>query len=455
MLRALTTLTLKNGRRYFHPGYSQELKLALPICPSDIDCRYSKPVWGNKIQELQLKNNNLHSYNTSNVNFYSEVISKYFGNNVFLLPTSHNTPISTALYSCRNLNADKFLTQIKNIGIMEDEVFNNTAKNRHKLLTTLNFCDSKREYNIVNGAIYGIFSNFGDSIYLANDYLQVSNNYLFVCNYPDKASQREIERCRIIATALHYGNMPILLDNDITFEGEANIKYIPAMIEENGQIYQLCITYNSSRSDLQCIDNINKYLKKLNEPLLKGLLLEPKIGMEKYFYHQDCIINFWSGDSKSNQLDHNIQMFNSEDDFLKHYIKNGIAIVVKQGFDERNMAILNRLFTKILYVDMNDDLLGANMIVHQKGIVGSSKINNTFKQELKDIFPFFLDFVHPSSGGGGAHKCCSNVISKNNSISVDEWTSLMDELGINLHKKFILGVQNELKRLFPSESTKE
>ena len=452
MLKTLRILTLKISRRQFHPGYSQERKLALPKCPSDINCSYYKPVWGNKIQELQLKNDNLHSYNTSNVNFYSNVISKYFKNNVFLLPTSHNTPISTALYSCRNLDADKFLTKIKNIGISEEEVFDNTSENRKKLLTTLNFCDDKKEYNIVNGAIYGIFSNFGDSIYLANDYLQVGKNYLFICNYPDKASQREIERCRIVATSLYYGNMPILLDNHLTFEGEANIKYIPAMIEEHGQIYQLCITYNSSRSELQCIDNINKYLKKLNVPLLKGITLEPKKGMEKYFYHQDCIINFCSGNSKPNQLDENVQIFNSEDDFWKHYLKNGIVINVKQGFDERNMAILNRLFAKILYIDMNDDLLGANMIVNQKGIVGSSKLNNKTKQELKENFPFFLDFEHPSSGGGGSHKCCSNVISKKKSISVDEWTSLMDELGINLHKQFIQGVQNELNRLFPSES---
>ena len=74
MLRTLRFLTPKIGRRYFHPGYSQERKLALPKCPSDIDCRYYKPVWGNKIQELQLKNDNLHSYNTSNVNFYSNLI---------------------------------------------------------------------------------------------------------------------------------------------------------------------------------------------------------------------------------------------------------------------------------------------------------------------------------------------------------------------------------------------
>ena len=32
----------------------------------------------------------------------------------------------------------------------------------------------------------------------------------------------------------------------------------------------MCISYNSSRSDLKCINNINKYLEKLNA-LLKNI----------------------------------------------------------------------------------------------------------------------------------------------------------------------------------------
>ena len=38
----------------------------------------------------------------------------------------------------------------------------------------------------------------------------------------------------------------------------------------------MCISYNSSRSDLKCINNINKYLDKLNFPLLKNINIEPK-----------------------------------------------------------------------------------------------------------------------------------------------------------------------------------
>ena len=443
MIQVLNT-SLKIAKRYYHPGYSPYRKMALPLCPLNNISKYYKPVWGNKIQEIQLNNKIIlyNSYITNHINIYSKLISNHFNNNVYFLPTSHNTPISTALYSCRNLDANKFLSKIDNTGISVDEVFVNTQENKKKLLSILKYCDNPREYNTLNNAIYGIFSNFADSIYIANDYLQVGKNYLFVCNYPSKASQREIERSRIIATALEYGNMPILLDNHINFEGEANIKYIPAIIEENNQKYQLCLTYNSSRSELECIENMNKYLKKLNVPLLKEIRLHPIKGYEKYFYHQDCIINFYS--------ENKLQIFNSEEDFLNNYEKNGTAIVIKRGFDDNNLKILNRLFKKIIYVNMEDDLLSANMIVNKYGIIGSSNINNKTKKEIRDNFPFFYDFEHPSSGGGGAHKCCSNVISKRKPISVSEWVSFIKDLGIEPGEQLIQGVKNELHRLYSS-----
>ena len=97
---------------------------------------------------------------------------------------------------------------------------------------------------------------------------------------------------------------------------------------------------------------------------------------------------------------------------------------------------------------MNDDLLAANMIVHKYGIIGSSDIDNKTKEDIRNNFPFFYDFKHPSSGGGGAHKCCSNVISKRKIISIDDWINFMKELGIEPGEQLIKGVQNELHRLF-------
>ena len=171
-------------------------------------------------------------------------------------------------------------------------LFINTEKNRKNVIL-FRFGFGKKNMDIIQTLLYGIFSNYADSIYIANDYLAVGDKYVIISNYPDLVSQREIEKCRIIAYSLLYGNYPILLNRYIKFEGEANIKFIPAYVMEKNQKYQLCLIYDSSRSTLDCISNINKYMKKLNLPLLKGIELKPIKGLETYFYHQDCIINFY------------------------------------------------------------------------------------------------------------------------------------------------------------------
>ena len=38
----------------------------------------------------------------------------------------------------------------------------------------------------------------------------------------------------------------------------------------------MCISYNSSRSNPNCIENINKYLERIQVPLLKPIQLSPK-----------------------------------------------------------------------------------------------------------------------------------------------------------------------------------
>ena len=275
-------------KRFYHPGFNNLKKLCLPKCPNNTSSEYYSPVWGNKIQEIQLEKNSF-CYNTNDINHYSNLINEFYNNNTIFLPTSHNTPIITAFNSLRNLDSDKFIPKISNKILDDEGVFVNSSENRNELLKILNFSESKKEKDILESAIYGIFSNFGDSIYIANDYLNVGDKFNIIANYPDQVSQREIERCRIAAYSLINGNYPIILDNDINFEGEANIKFIPAMINENNQLYQVCITYNSTRSNTNCINNINKYLQKLNLPLLKEVQLFPRKGMEKYFYHLDTL----------------------------------------------------------------------------------------------------------------------------------------------------------------------
>jgi len=424
-------------KRFYHPGYGNfnSKKLCLPLCPTNNIIKYDKPVSGNKIQELQFKKNIL-SYKTDDINYYSHKISDLFKNNTIYLPTSHNTPIIRAFQSCRNINSNKYIKIVEKMNITDnDGVFINNNINKNKLLYLLNFCGTIEEKKIIESAIYGIFSNYGDSIYIANDYLQVSNNHVILSNYPSEISQREIEKCRIVAYCLLLGNYPILLDNKFNFEGEANIKFIPArIINKSKNInYQMCISYNSSRSDLKCINNINKYLEKLDLPLLKNVNIEPKLYCKEYFYHLDCILNF--------SVDPQLQIFTSIDDFWANYKKNGTLIYEKNCIENKYLNILDKLFNKKIPVTKKDDLLSPNMIVSPNHIIGSSNISN------KNEIPNFFHFIHPSYGGGGAHKCCSNVINVNKSISIDEWLEFCKKLDINVKNDFILGIKSEIKRL--------
>ena len=56
---------LKNFRnfvRHYHPGFSKKNKLALPHVIVDTSCLYYNPVWGNGIQESQLKKGKIGYY---------------------------------------------------------------------------------------------------------------------------------------------------------------------------------------------------------------------------------------------------------------------------------------------------------------------------------------------------------------------------------------------------------
>ena len=93
------------------------------------------------------------------------------------------------------------------------KLFINNQPNRQKILSYLNNLLNqnklnKNDHDILTTAMYGIFSNFADSIYIANDYLNVGDNCVIISNYSNKSSQREIEKARIIATMLKYGKYP-------------------------------------------------------------------------------------------------------------------------------------------------------------------------------------------------------------------------------------------------------
>jgi len=57
----MTTFT----KRFYHPGFKLAKKLCLPKCPIGEKSIYFRHVWGNKVQELQLKEKtSKHFYDT-------------------------------------------------------------------------------------------------------------------------------------------------------------------------------------------------------------------------------------------------------------------------------------------------------------------------------------------------------------------------------------------------------
>ena len=396
------------------------------------------------MQENQLKHAQQNQYTTNDINKYSQQIKQFYTptlrverevyKRVQFVPTSHNTPIRTAIASLRNIKADKYLHWLDQQSLLNpivnpDGVFINTPDNRKTLFHMMNLCETHKERHIIEGAIYGIISNYGDSIYIANDYLCIDHDKVILANYPDKASNREIERCRVAAYALLNGNYPLLLDNDVEHEGEANIKFLPAKINNQEQI---CLSYESSRSTRKSINNINQYMKLFNLPTLKDICLYPRKDKQKMLYHFDCVSNFFTNET--------MQHFSDMTDFYDNYKPNGTA-VINDGLTPVSNRVLKRWFNNVVEVD---DPLGANMIMSQHGIVGCSdvELNGSFQTN-----PIFM-FKHPSTGGGGAHKCCSNVMKTNPPLQVEDWVHFLNQHNIPQPPlSFINGVKTEIERI--------
>lgn len=445
----------KMARRAFHPGFNESKKIALPLPPKGFECKYYKSVWGNEIQKRQMERNQ-NGYTTNDVIRTSHEIANFYEKRkqqTVFTPTSHNTPLRFALCSCRNVDYDLVDQLLRSLGDCLDDsgVFVNTEKNMSKALESLDFIHDLRQKKILESAFYGIFSNFADSIYIANNYLEVGDNYAVVANYPDMASQREVERSRVILFLLQNGKFPIVLQDDVNFEGEANVKFLPAVSDG----LQMAICYESSRSDYNAISDINIHLKKLNVRLIEPIYLNPKKDREEAFYHLDCILNF-----STNGV---IQNFEYVSEFYKKYRKNGVAIVANGGFEEEDLIILRRIFDKIHFVNTDEDPLIANMVINKNGIVGGKKINKDVLQKIRDHTEY-IGIDHPSLGGGGAHKCCSNVLEQSKSITIDEWINRSKYFGVNkvVTKEFVDVLKdhnsylqaNELNEMFDSVETK-
>lgn len=446
--------TIKNS---YHTGFHPKATIALPLPPINVNCIYSNYVKGNKIQKIQLKTNN--SYKTTTVIekiFKTALFLKKYERNVVYRPTSHNSSMISALGSCRKLegkNIDKIMYEIRDMLDIRGR-FINLEENRLNILSIIEKQDMDEDQRtILKRVMDGVFSNYADSIYIANDYLMVEDEekeYIIVANYPNGAEQREIERARIIATGLLYGQYPIILDKDVNFEGEANIKFLPYIFSDNcGKYHQLALSYDSSRSESKTIDSINIFLDKLGIPLIRGINILPKEKYKKIFYHQDCILNFSCNDQiKEVYINKPIESITT-DDIIKTYDKNGTIIIAKYGIKYSSYEILSQLFKNIIVVNEDEDILGANMIVTNNLVVGSSNINKETREKIVSVNKNFLGYIHPSSGGGGAHKCCSNTGGKGKlrPISIEEWLEFVDKLNMDVSEHLIISIKDEIERL--------
>lgn len=445
MFNIRKNLTRVKHVRHFHPGLVDNKTICIPLCPTDNKSQYYKHVWGNEVQEKQLATHN-YQYATNDVNKFSTAIKEFYAANhpdtIHFVPTSHNTPICTAFRNLRNINPTPYLDWLNHNQHIVDQngCFINTDDNCSHLLTVVNTGSTENERNVIECVLYGVMSNYGDSIYIANDYLCIDDDKVILANYPDKASNREIERCRVAAYALLNGNYPILLDNHVEHEGEANIKFLPAMLDASMTyphvhgVQQMCLTYQASRSSRECIKNINTYLERFKLPTLYDIHLKPRKGKERALYQLDCVVNFFSN---------SFQTFSNIDDFYENYESNGTAVMMKNGLDEPSTDIMKRLFKHIITVDEQDDPLAANVLMNPHGIVGSNKLKN--KGEFQLTRTLFFD--HPSIGGGGAHKCCSNVMKIIKPLSIEEWLDFMNYYNIPFSPSFLKGVYDEYDRI--------
>lgn len=443
---------LNHQKRFYHPGYlNQTMKIALPLPPKNLMCNYEAPVVGNAIQKLQLQSNI--GYNTNDIISKMDMAKQFYDtNHIEFVPTSHQTPVIIALNSCRNLNKETVDAAMRNLNknsfIDSNGLLNTEKYSASDILASVEGLNS----SVLNNAMRGIISNYADSIYIANDYLLVPGNdidYIFVANYPSGAEMRDVERARIVANGLLRGQMPIILDSNINFEGEANIKFLPLKIQCQNKQYQAALTYDSSRSESGAVKQINEYLERLGVASIFEIKLYPRKGIEEILYHQDCALNFYVDRNNVQCLDfgeNDIEMYDVDDIFAE-YTKNGCVAMIKDGLDADSTQIIFNLFDDVIEIDQNDDLLGANMIMSEFGCVGSSLLNESVKEKIRGKNKF-LEYEHPSVGGGGAHKCCSNITTNAGSeVSIEEWIQFVSHYDMDVSRNFIEAVGLEMQRL--------
>ena len=185
---------------------------------------------------------------------------------------------------------------------------------------------------------------------------------------------------------------------------------------------QNAIVYDSARSKLPALSEMNSILNKLKLPAISSTLVTPKQEYKEQFYHLDCVLNF------------------------SHSKNKDLLVYAEEGLDDGSYDKLKEIFKTKISVPSKNDPLVANMVVTDNCVVGGD-IDTDTKKFFNQIGKNYFGYEHPSRGGGGAHKCCSNVICKRNPLTIRDWIYFLVNNNMRVDIAFLHVIFEEYERV--------
>tara|TARA_A100001015_G_scaffold141149_1_gene156659 strand:+ start:3732 stop:5330 length:1599 start_codon:yes stop_codon:yes gene_type:complete len=343
-----------------------------------------------------------------------------------------------------------FYETIQSSNVLDaSDKFISTDENREKVFNLL----LAQDYPILiekhlQNALYAILADAPDKIYRANyEWKSPNGEIAFVSTYSNGIEQRMVEAAYVCAQAIKRGQYPFLVHG----EGMANIKETPFDCIVNGKKQTLTWTYRSSRAGNEEISLINDVLRQTDQSTILPFELKPQQGKEEAFYHQDCVAIFYydnSTPSKAPVILHSTEDINYTD-IVGHYGKNGIAVIAKDGLDDRSLAMINRTHEIVIELDCTNDPLMANVVL-TKGKEGpvcfvSDKISQEDERKLEFAGIHVIKWSNVAEAGAGGIQCQNSIQGTISSpLSIDKWLDKHTELGVPLPSPLFVEAVAEL-----------
>ena len=401
-------------------------------------CHYKKPVDGNGPQKIQQQKGQM-SYDAQTVSEVNDSITKQLlalGVSVKPRVTAHAQTLKSALYSLSDIFSSDMLQPVlancDALNLIDSKgCFINSIKNQDVIKRVVDLLPvDNSQKQLLKDALVGVFNNFADSVYIANDYLLYGQNptVAFVARYPNKAIERNTERVHIVSELLKSGVLPILVNSP--FEGMANLKPLPMQFNMGDQMHTFTIAYESTRSELDCIEEINDNLSKLGLPLIKPFPFRPNDSLKSTYYHMDCAFNF-SVHGSIKRIAKPLPNFATLTSIINVYTsngenKNGVVYVAKNSLTPLYRRGLDRLFKTVIELDPSNDHLIANVVAltNENGddiVLISDKVTPADEAKIKANGIKVVKYPNNTFGGGGSHQCMKNVGVSHSPISIDDW----------------------------------